>query len=623
MTINEIRTKYLEFFEKNGHTVIPSSAIVPENDATTLFTGSGMQPLLPYFLGEPHPKGTRVVDSQKCFRAEDIEEIGDNRHTTFFEMLGNWSFGDYFKEEQLPWFFEFLTDELGLDPSKLYVTVYEGDASLNIEQDDTSVEVWKKLFKEKNIEAIFAHMGSDDTASERGMQEGERIFAYYGKNNWWSRAGAPENMPAGEPGGPDSEVFYDFGTPHDTNFGPHCHPNCDCGRFLEIGNSVFMEYLKQEDGSFKPLPKKNVDFGGGLERIAAAVNGDPDVFKTNAFQPVIAEIESLSAARYEQGEQTTSFRIVADHLRGAVFMIGAGVLPSNTEAGYILRRIIRRAVRHMDVLGMQEGTLHQLAPIIIEQFGEHYTELQDFKSSIIDAITQEEVRFRETLKKGLREFEKLTSDNQITADDAFVLYTSYGFPVEMTEELAAEKNLTVDTEGFHKLMQEHQDKSRAGAEGKFKGGMGDASEMSVKYHTATHLLNQALRDVLGEHVVQKGSNITPERLRFDFAHGEKMTDEQKNAVEKIVNEKIQAALPVTWHDMSKDEALALGAQHMFNEKYGDTVRVYFIGPEDNPYSLEFCGGPHVENTKELSGTFVIKKEEASSAGVRRIKAVLE
>ncbi|NBD74374.1 alanine--tRNA ligase [Patescibacteria group bacterium] len=623
MTIHEIRSNYLTFFKERGHAIIPSTSLIPENDPTTLFTGSGMQPLIPYLLGKNHPEGTRLVDSQKCFRQMDIDDIGDNRHTTFFEMLGNWSLGDYFKEEQLTWFFHFLIDEVGLEPERLYVTTFIGNEELGIPRDTESARIWKNLFAQKGIEALEADMGSEEEAAQRGMRDGERIFYYDASKNWWSRSGVPHNMPPGEPGGPDSEVFFDFGTPHDPAFGPLCHPNCDCGRFLEIGNSVFMEYLKGEDGSFGPLPKKNVDFGGGLERIAAAQAKTPDVFQTSAFAPIIDEIESLSAAHYQDPEKQRSFRIIADHLRGAVFMVGDGVLPANTEAGYVLRRIIRRAVRHMDVLGMEVGTLHEVAHKIVDEFQGAYPELNNYRTAIEGVLKEEEARFRETLARGLREFEKLAIHNEISGADAFTLFTTYGFPVEMTQELAAERGIPVDTEGFHHEFARHQELSRQGSEGKFKGGLGDHSEMSVRYHTATHLLHEALRRTLGEHVEQRGSNITPERLRFDFTHPEKLTNEERAEVERIVNEQIEQDLPVSAADLPHAEAEALGARAIFGEKYGDVVRVYTIGTAEAPFSIEFCGGPHVTSTTELSGTFRITKEESVAAGVRRIKAVLE
>ncbi len=621
-SINDIRTAYLRFFEARGHAVLPSAPIVPENDPTTLFTGSGMQPLLPYLLGSPHPKGTRLVNSQKCFRAEDIEEVGDNRHTTFFEMLGNWSLGDYFKQEQLSWIFTFLTEELGLDPQRLYVTVFAGDERYALPRDDESVALWKALFSSKGIAAEAAFMGTEEEGGQRGMREGERIFYYRAEKNWWSRAGVPEHMPAGEPGGPDSEIFFDFRTPHDPAFGPHCHPNCDCGRFMEIGNSVFMEYVKEPSDSFAPLPKKNVDFGGGLERIAAALADDPDVFRTSAFAAAIAHMEQLSGTAYT-GEHCTSFRIVADHLRGATFILSDGVTPANTEAGYVLRRIIRRAVRHADLLGLPPHTLSGIAEVFVEQFGEAYPELTKAQARIRGELEEEERRFRATLARGLREFEKRTRGKQLSGEDAFILFTTYGFPLEMTEELAREKGIAVDRAAFARALKEHQAQSRAAAQGKFRGGLGDTSTMSVRYHTATHLLHEALRRVLGEHVAQKGSNITPARLRFDFSHPKKLTEEEIAAVERLVNEKIREGLPVHYADLPKEEALALGARHEFLDKYGDVVRVYFIGPRENFFSAEFCGGPHVANTAELAGRFRIVKEEACAAGVRRIKAILE
>lgn len=610
MTVSEVRTKYLEFFKARGHSVLSSAPIIPDNDPTTLFTSSGMQPLVPYLLGKEHPQGSRLTNAQKCFRADDIEEVGDNRHTTFFEMLGNWSLGDYFKQEQLPWFFEFITEELKLDPARIYVTVYAGGGG--IEKDMESVEIWKNLFAQKGIEAKDIHIGSEEDGYEKGMGDG-RIFYYDGSKNWWSRAGKPENMPAGEPGGPDSEVFYDFGEafadPLYKDKQPH--PNSDSGRFIEIGNSVFMEFLKKEDGSFGSLPRKNVDFGGGLERLTAATLGDPDVFKIDAFTPARTAIEKLSGTTYEGNE--TSYRVILDHMRGATFMIGDGVLPSNTEAGYILRRLIRRAVRHADILGIPEGNLKEFCRSYVEVYKDHYTNLAE--DTIAEVVAAEEEKFRKTLKDGLKQFEKIGGD--VTGEDAFKLFTTYGFPLELTVELAKEQGKTVDVAAYQKAFEEHQAKSREGAEKKFKGGLADTSEMSVKYHTTTHLLHKALKEVLGDTVEQKGSNITPERLRFDFSFERKLTDEEKEAVEKRVQEQIDRDLPVTFEDISLEEAKTRGAIGLFEEKYGDVVRVYQIGD----YSLEFCGGPHVERTGVL-GTFKITKEEASSAGVRRIKAVL-
>lgn len=619
MTLNEIRSKYLEFFKARGHTIIPSASLVPENDPTTLFTGSGMQPLLPYLLGAPHPQGSRLVDSQKSFRSMDIEEVGDNRHTTFFEMLGNWSLGDYFKKEQLPWFFEFLTDVVGLDPQHLYVTAFIGDAQNKLPKDDEAAQIWQALFKNKGIEAKVVEIGSEANGYTVGMQGG-RIFYYDAKKNWWSRAGSPENMPVGEPGGPDSEVFYDFGTPHDPTFGKECHPNCDCGRFLEIGNSVFMQYQKQADGSFTLLPKQNVDFGGGLERIAAASLGSPDVFEIDTFKELIRSLETLSGSSYQDTSKKRSFRIVADHVRAAMFLIGDDVLPSNTDQGYFVRRLIRRAVQHADRLGVTEGALAELIKPMAKLYEAEYPALKDAEAIAV-VVREEDARFKKTLTLGMREFEKMAKKD-ISGADAFLLFSSYGFPIEMTLELALERGISVDQDGFKEEMKKHQDLSRAGSEQKFKGGLSDHGEMSVKYHTATHLLHKALRDVLGVEVFQKGSNITPERLRFDFSFGRKMTEEEKKRVEDIINARIADALPVTYEDLPIEEAEKRGAIGLFEEKYGDKVRVYKIGD----FSMEFCGGPHVNNTSDLregGKRFKILKEEAVSAGVRRVKAVLE
>ncbi len=607
MTSQEIRAKYLKFFEERGHKIVPSASLVPDNDPTTLFTGSGMQPILPYLLGQIHPQGTRIVDSQKSFRTVDIEEVGDNRHTTFFEMLGNWSFGDYFQEEQLSWIFEFLTSELKLDPKKLFVTIFNGDEENNLLKDTNAGVVWQRLFKEKGIDAEIVEMGTEEQAAEKGMGNG-RIF-YYGAKNWWSRAGVPNKMPIGEPGGPDSEMFYLFEeVEHDTKFGRFCHPNCDCGRYLEIGNSVFMQYLKVGEKKFEMLPKKNIDFGGGFERIAMAALNSSDIFGIDILKGTIEALEKISGKKYSDPLYKKSFRIIADHTRASVFLIGDGVIPSSADQGYFVRRLLRRAVRQCDVLGIKENTLAGLVDIILSYYIDAYPETFAKKDLIKREISTEEEKFRKTLKDGLKQFEK--------GEDPFILFSTYGFPIELTQELAKEKNVTVDLEQFNQKMKEHQDLSRAGSEQKFKGGLADTSEQSVRYHTATHLLHYALRTVLGPHVEQKGSNITPERLRFDFAHPTKMTDEEKKKVEDIVNEKIQAAITVENKIMPKDEAIKAGALHFFNEKYPDQVSVYFIGD-----SIEFCGGPHVKNTKEL-GVFKIAKEEAVSAGVRRIKATL-
>ena len=623
MRAEDVRKKYLKFFESRGHKIIPSASLVPENDPTTLFTGSGMQPLIPYLLGEPHPLGKRLVNSQKCFRAEDIDEIGDNRHTTFFEMLGNWSLGDYFKEEQLSWFFEFLTEAVGLDPNRLYVTVFAGDETLGISKDTESVEIWKRLFKESGITAKDVHIGSEKDGHEKGTQGG-RIFYYYAKKNWWSRSGVPANMPAGEPGGPDSEVFYDFGTPHDEKFGKECHPNCDCGRFLEIGNSVFMEYKKVTDGSFEKLKQKNVDFGGGLERITAASNNDPDVFKIDLLSSIVKRLEELSGVPYESGKQK-SFRVIADHIRGAIFMVTDGVMPSNTERGYFVRRLLRRAVRHADILGIKTGMLSSLVEPLIKNYGDAYPEIVDNKALIEETIKGEESKFRETLEKGLKEFQVIASaaHEAILSKDAFNLYQTYGFPLEMTIDLAKERGLEVDAEGFKKEFAKHQDVSRTATTGRFKGGLADTKEETIRLHTAHHLLLASLQKVLGSHVKQKGSNITSERLRIDFSYQQKMTPAEIKQVEDMVNGKIKEELNMVRREMSKEEAEKIGAEMEFGVKYGELVSVYFVEERDGtPFSKEFCGGPHVKNTGEL-GHFKIIKEEAVSAGIRRIKAILE
>jgi alanyl-tRNA synthetase len=644
MEIGEVRRKYLEFFKRHGHVIIPSASLVPENDPTTLFTGSGMQPMVPYLLGENHPEGTRITDSQKSFRTGDIEEIGDNRHTTFFEMLGNWSLGDYFKKEQLPWIFEFLTEEIGLDPKHLYVTVFIGDEKNNLPRDTESADIWKWLFKEKGIDAEVAVMGSEANGYEVGMKGNERIFYYDSKKNWWSRAGVPENMPPGEPGGPDSEMFYDFGTPHDPKFGKKCHPNCDCGRFLEIGNSVFMQYLKNPDGSFSLLPKKNVDFGGGLERITMAVSNTPDIIAV-CHRSIVDKLEKLSGKRYgADPKDTVSFRIVADHLKAASFLIGDGVLPSNIERGYFVRRLLRRAIRHADSLGIENISLSTLVGSALEPYREAYPDTFAAKENIIKEIDKEEAKFRKTLKEGLREFEKIVSRINLTngselkgaanipagisGKEAFDLYQTYGFPLELIVELAKERNISVAVEHFNEEFKKHQDLSRTASAGTFKGGLADHSEKTTRLHTAHHLLLKALQTVLGPKVKQRGSNITSERLRMDFSFDGKMTDEQKKEVERIVNEKIEEDLPVIHSEIPKDKAETLGAEHEFGQKYPDRVSIYSIGPKsatlDNPqfekaFSIEFCGGPHVTHTGAI-GKFKLIKEEAVSAGIRRVRA---
>ena len=654
MTVAEVRKRYLDFFAKRGHAIIPSAAIVPENDPTTLFTSSGMQPLVPYLLGTPHPEGARLTDSQMSFRAEDIEEIGDNRHTTFFEMLGNWSLGDYFKQEQLPWVFEFLTsteEGLGLDANNLYVTVFGGDEESGMAADNESVEIWKKLFSEKGMEAKFVELGTEERGNELGMQGG-RIFSYGARKNWWSRAGVPTKMPAGEIGGPDSEIFYDFGLPHDTKFGKECHPNCDCGRFIEIGNSVFMQFIKQEDGTFKELPKRNVDFGGGLERLAGPTIGTPDIFMIDIFDAARAVLETRSGKHYLRtnmsdiacptsnvGHRTNvghrmsdirSFRIILDHVRAASFMLASGIRPANSEQGYVLRRLIRRAIREADKLGIKDAVLAEVAEGFGVAYAEAYPFVQNAAQTIREELEKEEAQFRKTLERGLKEFNwrlrTLESGHvvgeELPASIAFDLVTTHGFPFELVQEEAQARGMTVDKNQFENRIKAHQVQSRAGAAQKFAGGLADQAEQTVRYHTAHHILLKALQIVLGPDVHQRGSNITSERLRIDFSYGQKMTDEQKAEVEKIVNQKIAEALPVIRTDMKKEEAEKLGAEREFGANYPDIVSVYSVGPLDNAFSIEFCGGPHVSNTSELGGTFKILKEEASSAGVRRIKAVL-
>lgn len=622
MSGNEIRKRYLEYMERQGHAIIPSAALVPENDPTTLFTGSGMQPLIPYLMGEKHPMGVRLSDSQKCFRAEDIEEVGDNRHTTFFEMLGNWSLGDYFKKEQLRFFFEFLVDEVGLDPARIYVTVFAGDEDLGIPKDEESVAIWKELFAERGIEAKDVFVGSEEDGYKVGMQGG-RIFYYDSGKNWWSRSGRPEKMPVGEIGGPDSEVFYDFGPEYATH--PDfkdlaAHPNSDSGQFVEIGNSVFIQYIKQEDGSFATLPQKNVDFGGGLERIAAAAIDDPDVFKVDLLKNTVSMIEDLSGTKYE--ENLHAYRVITDHIRGAVFMIGDNVLPSNNEQGYFVRRLLRRAIRFADVIGLPEGKLADLANSVIDTYKTQYHNLESKRTEIADAIAKEEVQFRKTLANGLKKYEKATVIDGATA---FELFTTYGFPIELTLELANEKGIEVDKEQFEALMEEHRAKSRAGAEHKFKGGLADHSEKVVQYHTATHLMLAALRKELGDHVHQAGSNITGERLRFDFTHTDKVDTDTLKKVEEWVNEAIKTGGEVTINMMPKVEAQAdKTIEASFWDRYPDEVKVYTMtGNNGEVFSRELCGGPHVEKLEEITGTFRIKKEESSAAGIRRIKAVLE
>ena len=627
MNAQQIRTAYLEFFKERGHAVIPRALLVPQNDPTTLFTGSGMQPLIPYLLGEEHPNGTRLVDSQTCLRAQDIEEVGDNRHTTFFEMLGNWSLGDYFKAEQLPWFFEFLTDVVGLDPQRLFVTTFIGDEARGIPQDVQSADIWKDLFAKKGIEAATADIGSEADGYKRGVKPGERIFYYDADKNWWWRGNKIGDMPAGEPGGTTSEVFYEFDfVPHNTEYGEHCHPNCDCGRFIEIGNSVFMEYVKTADG-FEKLPKQNVDFGGGFERIAMAAINSPDVFKISLLWPIVEKIETLSGKKYDS--HTNAMRVIVDHLRGAAFLAVDGIAPSNKEQGYVVRRLMRRAIRFAFDLGIEQNLCEQIVPIIIDLYQEDFPEVAERRAQVVETLVREEKLFRQTLRKGLHEFNKLTQGRKLLDGEViFKLYDTYGFPTELSVEEAYKNELEVPADWQHQVehhMQSQRERSRTATKGEFKGGLADHSEITTKYHTATHLMYRALRNVLGDHVIQRGSNITAERLRFDFSQPEKVTPEQIKQVEDIVNEQIQKDWPMSWREEKTSEVLGkvLGA---FGDRYGETVKIYTVGdPDGEHYSREICGGPHVDHTGQLADgnkVFKIKKEEASSAGVRRIKAVL-
>jgi len=611
MTSSDIRKKYIEFFKARGHREIASAPLIPENDPTTLFTSSGMQPLISYLLGGSHPLGKRLVDSQKCFRSQDIEEVGDSSHTTFFEMLGNWSLGDYFKKEQLPWIFEFFTKDLELDPKKLFVTVFEGNES--VVKDEDSIGIWKELFNS---------VGIDATVADHALSADARIFTYNARKNWWSRSGEPEHMTSGEPGGPDSEIFYDFGQElhfheHSQYKGNKCHPNCECGRFMEIGNNVFMQYQKQTEGSLKELPQKNVDFGGGLERLAAASKNNPDVFLIDSFDPIIQIIEKTSKKKYgETIENTKSMRIISDHMRGAVMMIADGVVPGNKAQGYFLRRLIRRSLLYSKQLGIWNkwDYFGELVAPIASHYTFVYPNVFQKQKEIQDIILDEAQRFGKTVDKGMKEFEKLDA---VSGKDAFILYETYGFPWELTEELVVNKGQNVDRKEFEKEFLKHKELSRSASSGMFKGGLVDASVETTRLHTATHLLHQALRIVLGDHVSQKGSNITVERLRFDFSHPTKMTSEEIKKVEDIVNDQIQKNLEVTVEELDKNEALKSGALGFFIEKYGDRVKVYSM----LNFSKEICGGPHVSFTGEL-GHFTIQKEESAASGVRRIYACL-
>ncbi len=634
MNAQEIRRAYLKFFEERGHKVIPRALLVPQDDPTTLFTGSGMQPMIPYLLGEKHPKGTRLADSQVCFRAQDIDDIGDDKHTTCFEMLGNWSLGDYYKAEQIQWIAEFLFDVIGLDPQKIYVSCYIGNEKYKIPRDYEAIKLWQKEFSKRGIEAKIVELGSTASGAKLGMQGG-RIFLYDGKENWWSRNGDEENTLVGDPCGPDSEMFYDFGEEfHDDSKWGKAHPASDSPRFFEIGNNVFMGYKKTDKG-FVKLDAPNIDHGSGLERIAAAAIDSPDVFKISLLWPIIEELEKLSGKNYES--HTTSMRVIADHIKGATFLAVDGVVPSNKEQGYVMRRLIRRAIRFAFELGIEQNFLEEVVPIIADLYHDDFPEVAKKRNEVISTLMKEEKIFRQTLRKGLSVLKKMAESNKDDKGEImirgdlviFPMYDTYGFPVELTLEETFKNGWKVYDEWqkqFDIKMNEQRKRSRTATQGEFKGGLGGHSDIHKKYHTATHLMYKALRMVLGDHVVQRGSNITEERLRFDFSHPEKVTPEQIKEVEKIVNDAIKKDFPMGYKEYPTKEALAKGALGAFGDRYGDTVKVYAAGFEgEEPFSFEICGGPHVEHTAQLAEGgkhFKITKEEASSAGVRRIKAVL-
>lgn len=622
MNAQQIRNEYLKFFANRGHKVINRASLIPQGDPTTLFTGSGMQPLLPYLLGQSHPDGIRLTDSQTCFRAQDVDDVGDNRHTTFFEMLGNWSLGDYFKKQQIEWFFEFLTEVVGLDPNRIYVTAFIGDNKNGIPRDDETANIWQEVFAAKGIEAKIVEIGSQETGDKRGINPGERIFFYDDKQNWWSRGGGIETTPIGDPCGPDSEVFYDFGNEsHAEGFGL-AHPASDSGRFVEIGNQVFMQYKRLDDGSFEPLQRQNVDFGGGLERIASAAINSADIFRVSVLWPIIDRLQIISGKKYDDNK--SSMQIIADHLRGAVFLSADGVRPSNKEQGYVMRRFIRRAIRKAFDLGVEQNLLAEVVPVIADIFNDDYPEIAENRSEIIDILVKEEKIFRQTLNKGLREFSKFAV-NGLTGAELFTLYDTFGFPVELSVEEAQKRNIDLSRDWrneFDAKMTEQRQRSQTATKGVFKGGLEGHSDMHVKYHTTAHLMGQALRLVLGETVAQRGCNINEERLRFDFGYPEKVMPDKLQQIEDIVNEQIKKDLAVSFAEYPLAEARAMGAYGEFGDKYGDNVRVYEIADKDGTiFSLEICGGPHVSHTGEL-GRFKIVKEESSSAGVRRIKAIL-
>lgn len=622
MNAQEIRNAYIKFFEDRGHVAIKRAPLMLRDDPTTLFTGSGMQPMIPYLLGQPHAEGKRIVDSQTCLRAQDIDDIGDNRHTTFFEMLGNWSLGDYFKTEQLEWIAEFMFDVVGLDPQHVYVSCYIGNETYGIPRDDTAIELWTKIFADRGIDAKVVEIGSAENGDKLGMQGG-RIFLYDGKENWWSRNGNEENTPVGDPCGPDSEMFYDFGeAAHDPSFGEP-HPASDSGRFMEIGNNVFMAYKKVNEQTFALLDKPNIDHGSGLERIAAAKLGNPDVFRISLMWPIIEKLQALSGKKYDS--HTESMRVIADHLRAATFLAVDGCVPSNKEQGYVMRRLLRRAIRYSFDLGIEQNFLQEVVPVIADLYESDFPEVKANRDEVIAVLVKEEKAFRQTLRKGIQQFAKFDT---IDGTALFTLYDTYGFPVELSTEEAFKQGVDLPSdwrEQFDAKMAKQRARSQTAAKGTFKGGLGGDSLQHKKYHTATHLLQSALREVIGPVFQQHGSNITEERLRFDFNFDRKVTREELDRAEVLVNGWIADDLPVSYKLYPTQEALDMGAIGPFGERYGDEVKVYQMGEGDHIASLEICGGPHVDHTGQLAEggkTFKITKEESSSAGIRRIKAVL-
>lgn len=651
ITSEEIRKRFLNFMESKGHLIVKSESLLPLNDPTTLFTGSGMQPMLPYLLGKKHPGGVKISDIQKCFRADEIDEVGDNRHTTSFEMAGNWSFGDYFKKEQINWIFEFLTDEkkgLGLDPRRLYVTAFIGDKKNGLKKDIEAGEEWRKVFESINMEAKEVEMGSAYDASEKGM-DGGRIFYYDAKENWWSRAGVPDNMPVGEPGGPDSEMFYDYGefVKHDEKFGKECHPACDCGRFVEIGNNVFMTYKKIGENNFEELPNKNIDHGSGFERWVAAANNQNDFFKTDIFEDTIKILEDSSGKSYDNLQYQKKFRIIVDHIKSSVLILSDGLAPSNKQAGYILRRLIRRAVLNMEKIGFDFNDTEKLILAVSEKYGDVYKDIKTKSDFIKEELLNEISGFKKTLQKGMKEFEKMIdsenninnirkvdfgeidnsedAQNEINTDDAFKLVSTYGFPKELILEEAEKKNIFLDYQKLEKKLKEHSEQSSIASAVKFKSGLGGDSKKIVAFHTATHLLLGALRKFVGDGVHQKGSNITEERTRFDFSCGQKVEREILDKIEEYINNAISRGGEVLTEEMDKNDAKESEVEGSFWEKYPDIVKVWTIKNGDDIFSRELCSGPHVKNISEISefGKFKIVKEESSSSGVRRIKAIFE